>query len=85
MASIMKKLFKNIWARWKKVAHVIGRFQTRVLTTIFYFVVISPVGLVMRAFGWDPLEVHRSKAKRDTNFRPIKQDEPNSESMRRQS
>ena len=81
----MKKFFKNIWARWKKIAHVIGRFQTKVLVTVFYFLIISPIGLIMRAFGWDPLEVRRSKAGRNTNFKAIEQPEPDIESMRRQS
>lgn len=81
----MKKVLSNIWAGWKRVAHAIGRFQTRLLISLFYVLVISPLGLIMRLFGWDPLEVRRSKARRDTNWKPAASEEPNLDTMRRQS
>ena len=81
----MKKVLSNIWAGWKRIAHTIGRFQTRLLISLFYVLVISPLGLIMRLFGWDPLEVRRSKAHRDTNWKPAAPEEPNLDSMRRQS
>jgi len=81
----MKKLLSDIWAGWKRIAHVIGRFQTRVLITIFYFLIISPAGLLGRLFGWDPLDTRASKRRGATNWKPVVPEEPDIESLRRQS
>ncbi|MFH2050693.1 MAG: SxtJ family membrane protein [bacterium] len=81
----MKEFFKNIWQKWKKIAHVFGRFQTRLLVTIFYFLIISPIGLIMKLFGWDPLKTKKSKAYAGTNWQTIINGEPDLESIKRQS
>lgn len=81
----MKKVLAGLWAGWKRIAHVIGRFQTRVIITIFYGLILSPLGFVMRACGWDPLEVGRRHARRGTNWKPVVDSEPEAESLRRQS
>ncbi len=50
---------KKLWEGWKKIAHVIGNFQARILLTIIYSVLILPFGLAVRAFS-DSLHVkHR--------------------------
>lgn len=81
----MKKVLSGIWAAWKRAAHVVGRFQTRVIITLFYCLILSPVGLLMRLCGWDPLESRKSKAARGTNWKAVKDGEPDHESLRRQS
>ena len=81
----MKKVLSRLWAGWKRVAHTIGRFQTRVIITVFYGLVISPLGLVMRLCGWDPLEVGRKHTRRGTNWKPVADQEPEIDSLRRQS
>ena len=48
--------FRRLWEGWKKIAHVIGDFQARVLLTIFYAVLVLPMGLVFRLFK-DPLRI----------------------------
>lgn len=48
---------------WWRVAQVLGWINTRVLLTLFYALVLTPVGVVMRAFGRNPLrptEAHTS-------------------------
>ena len=85
MFSNMKKVFSKLRAGWKRIAHAIGRFQTRVIITVFYFLVIGPLGSVMRLLGWDPLDTHKRKAARGTNWRPVRESEPDVESLRRQS
>lgn len=51
----MKKALKLVWAGWKKVAAIIGRTQTRILLTLFYFMVAGPAWVFMKLFGKDPL------------------------------
>lgn len=56
----MKKLLLRGWGAWKQIAHAIGRFQTRVLLTVFYFLILGGAWILMRLFGRDPLN-RRSK------------------------
>ena len=51
-------MLRRLWEGWKRVARAIGNFQARVLLTIFYAVLIAPVGLVFRLFA-DPLRIRR--------------------------
>ena len=81
----MKEFFKNIWQKWKIIAHAFGRFQTRLLVTIFYFLVISPIGLIMKLFGWDPLKTKKSKVNAGTNWQTIINGDPDLVSIKRQS
>jgi hypothetical protein len=46
-----------VYRAWMSLAHVISRVTTPIVTSVLYFVVLTPVGLLMRAFGKDPLGV----------------------------
>ena len=54
----MLDLLKRAWQGWKKIAHVIGNFQARVLLTVFYGVLVLPFGLAARLFS-DPLRIKK--------------------------
>ena len=47
---------RQLWERWKQVARKIGDFQARALMTIFYFVILGPVAMVL-TWRSDPLAV----------------------------
>lgn len=47
---------RQLWARWKQVARTIGDFQARALMSVFYFVILGPISMVMR-WGSDPLAI----------------------------
>jgi len=47
---------ESSWERWKALAARAATFQARVLLTVFYWVVVTPFALVLRAFS-DPLEI----------------------------
>ena len=49
-----KGYLKGFWESWKGFAGQMGNYQSRVLLTFFYFVVVSPFGLMVRLSG-DPL------------------------------
>ena len=55
---LMKSIFRRLWEVWKRVARAIGNFQARVLLTVFYAVLVLPLGLAVRLFG-DPLHIRR--------------------------
>jgi len=47
---------REVRAGWLAAAHGLGWLNTRILLGLFYYSVVSPVGLVMRLFGRDPLD-----------------------------
>lgn len=54
----MKGRLLRLWEGWKVVAHVIGNIQARILLSLFYFVLIPPFGILVRAL-MDPLQLRR--------------------------
>lgn len=81
----MRKFARKVWNGWKKIAIKIGRFQTALFLSIFYFVILVPVGAIFRLFGWDPLETRKQQRERPSNWKPVSQNEPDLEALRRQS
>jgi hypothetical protein len=47
---------------WWRVAQTLGWVNARILLTVFFIVVLTPVGRAMRLFGWDPLRRRRRAA-----------------------
>ena len=53
--------FKQFWLRWNAFASIMGNVQVRIIMGFFYFIVVTPGGLVMRVFS-DPLEIKKQPA-----------------------
>ncbi|MAG59725.1 hypothetical protein CMO96_02970 [Candidatus Woesebacteria bacterium] len=57
---------KRAWEKWKTFAEKIGNFQATVIFSILYFVLLSPVGIIVSLFhdflgtrkflGWQKLD-----------------------------
>jgi hypothetical protein len=45
-----------IWEAWKRIAHRIGVFNTKLLLFLFYYFMLGPVSLLMRLFRRDLLD-----------------------------
>lgn len=43
-------------AVWMRIGHVLGFINTRLILSVVFFVLITPIGLLLRLFGKDPLE-----------------------------
>ncbi len=48
----------RIWSAWKRIASRIGDFNSRVVLTLLYAVLVIPVGLILRQVA-DPLRRRR--------------------------
>lgn len=44
---------------WWRMAEALGWFNMRLLLIVFFFLVLTPMGLLARLFGRDPLVRHR--------------------------
>ena len=51
-------MLRRLWERWKRVAHIIGNFQSRVLLTLFYSLILAPFAVGVRLLS-DPLQLRR--------------------------
>jgi hypothetical protein len=47
---------RRLWEGWKRVARKIGDFQARALMTLFYFLILAPVAMILR-WRSDPLAI----------------------------
>ena len=61
------QLVSVVWASWKRVAHVIGTFQARLLLTVLYVLLVAPIALLVRMFA-DPLRLVQHS---DTYWVPV--------------
>ncbi len=52
----MADSLKRLWAGWKKIAHAIGVFQTRLVLILLYDTLLLPFGLLVKVF-MDPLRL----------------------------
>lgn len=77
----MKEFFKKLWNVWKKIAHTIGRFNTKVILTVFYFLVAGPVCALMKLFRADP--TGRRRVSSDSFWKDHEAVEDHFESARR--
>lgn len=53
---------------WMALAEALSFVSTRIILAFVFFVIVSPIGLVKRMFGWDPL--NRRAPAGDTYWKP---------------
>jgi hypothetical protein len=53
---------------WMKLAEGMAYISSRIILAIIFFLVLTPIGLVKRAMGWDPLQ--RRSATRESFWQP---------------
>ena len=46
---------------WMKLGHALGWVNTRLLLSIMFYLMITPMGFLMRLFGWDPMRRRMDK------------------------
>jgi hypothetical protein len=53
---------------WMALAEVLSFISTRLILAVVYFLVLTPIGVIKRLSGWDPL--HRRAAASESYWRP---------------
>ncbi len=54
-ALIIPSTLKNFYKVWMKIGMFLGRINTTILLVLVFFIVITPIGFVMKLFGYRPL------------------------------
>jgi len=71
---IIPFILKPIYLVWMIFAVLLGWFMTRVILSLLFYMIISPIGLFLRVFGKDILEIKKQVVqgsywnKRDSNI-----------------
>lgn len=50
------KLLKAFYKAWMKFAHALGWVNTRIILSLVYFIIFTPMALFFRVIGKDPME-----------------------------
>jgi hypothetical protein len=74
-------LVRRLWRKWIHFGHRMGSFQSRVLLSFFFFIIVSPFALAVKWFS-DPLRIKRQE--QDTHWHTRKDEKQNIEQFRRQ-
>ena len=53
---------------WMKLAEGLSYVSSRIILAIVFFLVLTPIGVIKRALGWDPLQ--RRSGSRDSFWQP---------------
>ena len=53
---------------WLAFAEALGFVTTRIILALVFFAIVTPIGVVKRLFGWDPL--HRRATRSDSYWKP---------------
>lgn len=54
-ALVLPSLLRYVYTPWMKVGHVLGWINTRIILSLIYFLVITPLGVCLRCFKHDPM------------------------------
>ena len=60
---ICASLLKPVYVFWMKLAYVLGWINTRVILVVIFYLVFTPMGIIMRVFGADLLDKRIDKSK----------------------
>jgi len=60
----MKKIFRALYAAWVKFGMVLGYMNIRIILSILFFIIVTPVGLLRKLAGKDSLRIRQFKKSR---------------------
>ncbi|MEW6407082.1 MAG: SxtJ family membrane protein [Patescibacteria group bacterium] len=57
------RVLRRIYLIWMKIAHFIGKCNSTILLFLIYYLILTPVGLIIQIFRHDPLGIKKSDDK----------------------
>jgi Saxitoxin biosynthesis operon protein SxtJ len=62
------RAFKPLAGLWFGLSHVLGTVMSKVILTLVFFIIVTPIGLLRRLMGKDSLQLKKFKKDRDSVF-----------------
>ncbi len=81
LAILLPGSLRPAYRVWMAIGHVLGWVNTKIILSVIFYTLFTPVGLVMRLLGKDPM-LRKFERNTDT-YRVMRQPRPNSH-MKRQ-
>ena len=53
---------------WFGLSHVLGSIVSKILLTIIFYIIITPIGLLRRALGYDSMQIDKWKQNNESVF-----------------
>jgi hypothetical protein len=54
-ALFIPSVLRPVYSIWMKIGHGIGWINTRIILGVLFYMLVLPMGLIMRLFGKDPM------------------------------
>lgn len=54
-ALLLPSVLRPVYTTWMKIGHGIGWVNTRIILGVLFYIMVLPMGLIMRLFGTDPM------------------------------
>lgn len=80
LGALVPTVLGPVYKIWMKLGHALGWVNTRIILGVIYFGLITPMGLVMRLFGWDSM--HRAFIRETSTYRVVRPPRPPSHMTR---
>ncbi|RJQ79849.1 MAG: hypothetical protein C4519_10760 [Desulfobacteraceae bacterium] len=58
---IVPAIYKPVALIWLRLSHLIGTFVSRILLTLVFYLVVTPIGLIRQILGYDSLYLKKFK------------------------
>ena len=62
------RFFKPLAGLWFGLSHLLGTVMSKVILTVIFFVIVTPIGLARRLMGADSLQLKKWKKDRESVF-----------------
>ena len=69
LAILRPSLLLYPYRAWMKIGYILGWVNSRIILGLVFLIVLQPIALIMRTFGYDPL---RTKKLAQKTYREIK-------------
>lgn len=69
-ALVIPTALRPVYTVWMAIGEVLGRINTKIILGLAFYIVLTPIGLVLRLLGHDPM--HRSFEPRAASYRVTK-------------
>ena len=62
------RAFKPLAGLWFGLSHVLGTVMSKVILTLIFFIIVTPIGVIRRVMGKDSLQLKKFKKDRGSVF-----------------
>ncbi len=74
LGAMAPQSLKQVHAGWMQIGHVLGAINTKIILGLIYYLLVTPMGVVMRLLGKDSM--HRTLTRDVSTYRVVRTPRP---------